>query len=107
VRPSVLAGLAGLLLAGCGRETLTPPELYRVHCARCHGAAGEGNPRSLKTYPRLDLRSSPMVLRGDRETVRDRIARGGGPMPGFTYRLQPGEIEALTEFTLKLAKEKD
>lgn len=91
-----------LAAAGCTRGDLTTPELYGRHCARCHGDNGEGAARGLRTYPRLNLLDSPMVSRGDRAAVRQRIAEGHGPMPGFRRRLTPQEIERLTDFTFHL-----
>ncbi len=90
---------------GCARGGLTAPELYERDCARCHGDNGQGVARGLRTYPRLNLLDSPMVSRGDRAAVRQRIAEGHGPMPGFRRRLTPQEIERLTDFTFHL-KEK-
>jgi len=43
-----------------------------------------------------------MVRRGDRPAVRQRIAEGDGPMPGFSHRLTPQEIERLVDFTFQL-----
>lgn len=91
------------LAAGCKKQ-LTPPELYETYCARCHGAQGEGDPRSLNLYPNLDLVRSPMVREGHRGVVRRRITEGYGPMPGFDHRLNEEEIEGLVDFTLALAK---
>jgi mono/diheme cytochrome c family protein len=92
------------LLAGCARKNLTTPQLYARHCARCHGEQGEGNPRGLRLYPHLDLLSSPMVRRGDRAAVRQRIAEGEGPMPGFARRLTPQEVERLVDFTFQFSR---
>jgi mono/diheme cytochrome c family protein len=94
--------LAAMALAGCAPRDLSTPELYRTWCARCHGKEGRGDARYLKRYPYLDLRASPMVLRGDRAAVRQRIAEGEGPMPGFSHRLSPPEIERLVDFTFQL-----
>lgn len=87
------------LLAGCARDR-SAPGLYRSYCQRCHGAEGQGPKRPVKRYPHLDLRSSPMVLRGDRAAVRQRIAEGHGPMPAYSKRLAPEEMERLVDFTL-------
>ena len=100
IRPFLL--LAALALAACSRKNLTTPELYDAYCARCHGRQGEGDPRGLRTYKNLDLRASPMVRRGDRAAVRQRIVEGSGPMPGFARRLTPPEIERLVDFTFQL-----
>ncbi|HEX9942814.1 MAG TPA: cytochrome c [Thermoanaerobaculia bacterium] len=92
------------LLAGCSSKNLTTPQLYKRHCARCHGARGEGHPRGLRLYPNLDLLSSPMVRRGDRAAVRQRIVEGHGPMPGYSRRLTPQQIERLVDFTFQLSR---
>jgi mono/diheme cytochrome c family protein len=90
------------LWTGCAHRNLTPPELYSTYCARCHGERGEGRGDALKLYPHLDLLDSPMIRRGDRAAVRQRLAEGYGPMPGFERRLDAREMESLIDFTLKL-----
>lgn len=94
------------LWIGCSRKNMTTPELYSAYCARCHGERGEGKASGLTLYPRLNLLTSPMVRRGDRAAVRQRIREGSGPMPGFARRLDPPEVERLVEFTFQLAKER-
>jgi len=96
--------LAAALLAGCARKNLTTPELYAAYCARCHGERGEGKASGLTLYPRLDLLTSPMVRRGDRAAVRQRIQEGSGPMPGFSRRLDPPDVERLVDFTFQLGR---
>lgn len=100
--------LAGLLLlaSACGPEDRSAPGLYRAYCARCHGPSGEGDPRSLKRFPNLDLTSAPEVRQRDRKFLYDRIARGEGPMPGFSRRLTPQEIESLVDLTIQLQPRK-
>lgn len=93
----VLAPLA----AGCARDR-SAPGLYRSYCRRCHGPNGEGPKRPVKLYPYLNLQRSPMVLRRDREAVRQRIAEGHGPMPGYRRRLTLEEMERLVDLTLQL-----
>ncbi|MFL6199789.1 MAG: c-type cytochrome [Thermoanaerobaculia bacterium] len=97
----LLAVLPLLSLASCARDR-SAPGLYRSYCRRCHGPSGEGPQRPVRLYPRLDLRSSPMVLRGDRAAVRQRIAEGHGPMPSYSKRLTPEELERLVDFTLQI-----
>ena len=94
--------LLSLLWVGCSRKSLTTPELYATYCARCHGGRGEGKGDSLNLYPHLDLLTSPMVRRGDRVAVRQRIREGYGPMPGFSRRLDPQEVERLVDLTIQL-----
>jgi mono/diheme cytochrome c family protein len=89
---------------GCARKNLTTPEIYELYCTRCHGDRGEGAPRSLTLYPHANLLVSPMTLRGDRAAIRERIAEGYGPMPGFKRRLTPQEVEGLVDYTLQLSR---
>ena len=103
-RTALLLLAAVLPLLGCSRKNLTAPELYATYCARCHGERGEGKADSLTLYPRLDLLTSPMVLRGDRAAVRQRIRDGYGPMPGFARRLDRQEVERLVDFTFQLGR---
>lgn len=98
---------AAALTAACADRHPAPPRLYRAFCARCHGAAGEGDAKSLRLHPGLDLRRSPMVVSGDRRRIRERIAVGKGPMPGFVHRLSDAEIDALVELTLTFANRQD
>lgn len=97
----MLTLLVALSLGACSRD-YSGPGLYRTSCRRCHGPAAEGPKRPSKLYPHLDLRTSPMVLRGDRDAVRQRIAEGKGPMPAYSKRLTPEEIERLVDFTLQI-----
>jgi mono/diheme cytochrome c family protein len=104
LRPASLLLLLALapLLAGCPTRDRSGPGLYKGYCRRCHGEADEGPKKKLKLYPHLDLRTSPMLLRGDRDAVRRRIVEGDGPMPGFSRRLTPAEVERVVEFTLAI-----
>lgn len=93
--------LLAAFLAACARDR-SAPGLYRYSCQRCHGVYGEGPKKPRKLYPHLDLRTSPMVLRGDRAAVRQRIAEGHGPMPSYKKRLTPEELERLVDLTLQI-----
>lgn len=96
------AAVALALAAGCGpRAPLPAPEAYDRYCARCHGDDGRGDPKAVRLNPRLDLVRSLMVAEGEAELVRERIAEGRGAMPGFERKLSPGEIGALTAYTLE------
>jgi mono/diheme cytochrome c family protein len=105
-----LAALTALLAAvamttGCERPgDRGAAELYAKYCARCHGADGRGVPRQLARYPRADLTLSE--ARGDaaRDFFHRRIAEGYGPMPGFSRRLSPQELERLVDYSLAIAR---
>ena len=97
----LLAAMPLLSLAACARDR-SAPGLYKSYCRRCHGQNGEGPKKPVRLYPHLNLRSSPMVLKGDRAAVRQRIAEGHGPMPAYSKRLTPEELERLVDFTLQI-----
>lgn len=97
----LLAAMLLSLAAACARDR-SAPGLYESYCRRCHGPDGEGPKKPVKLYPNLDLRSSPMVLKRDRAAVRQRIAEGHGPMPAYSKRLTPEELERLVDLTLQI-----
>jgi len=102
----ILLLLIGALVAGCGAPTSGRPvaELWREHCASCHGEDGHGNPARRRLDPRIDLRRSEMVTQGDRGLVFQRIAYGYAAMPGFIHKLPQGDIESLVELCATLAR---
>ncbi len=107
MKPGLALGLVAVSLlalsVACARDR-SAPGLYRSYCQRCHGPEGEGPKKPVKLYPHLSLQASPMVLRGDRGAVRQRIVEGDGPMPAFKKRLTPEELERLIDLTLQLPK---
>ena len=107
-RLALLALLVAPAVAGCPGGDRDAGMLYRADCARCHGADGRGDRRSLGLYPNLDLTTSPLVRatsRG-RGLMYRRIAEGYGAMPGFGHRLEAAEIESLVDYVLRLPQEK-
>src|SRR5690606_12338858 len=78
-------------------------ELYRRHCAACHGIDGRGdgfNARYLDAPPAAHASAEAMSKRPD-DTLHDGIAAGGrilgrsARMPAFGSSLTPDEIRAL------------
>jgi mono/diheme cytochrome c family protein len=105
--PAAFATVATLDGCGAGSEP-SGAELYRAQCARCHGAAGKGDPRSVGLYPGLDLTASRMVRAGSkaRGVIYVRIAEGYDAMPGFSAKLDTPAIEALIDYILRLPQGK-
>ncbi len=105
VSPLMLALLLGGSVAGCGsgKPVRSAEVLFAENCARCHGADGTGDPRTLPLYPRVDLTRSAMGAARERVLIHDRIARGYTTMPGFQGKLQPEEIGNLVNKCLDLA----
>jgi cytochrome c551 len=63
-------------------------QLYADNCSGCHGADGSGG-------------SAPSILgEDDLDKVTTQIENGGGPMPAFSSRLQPGQIAALAQYVV-------
>jgi cytochrome c oxidase cbb3-type subunit 3/ubiquinol-cytochrome c reductase cytochrome c subunit len=73
--------------------------LFAEHCARCHGAEGEG-------VTAVSLSSEVFLRTATDGFVRDTIARGreGTPMEGFDGRLSSEDIDALTSFVRNLPR---
>jgi mono/diheme cytochrome c family protein len=63
-------------------------QLYAENCSGCHGADGSGG-------------SAPSLLgEDDLGEVRAQIENGGGPMPAFSDKLQPGQIAYLAQYVV-------
>jgi len=91
------------LAAACGPPTsgLSAEELWSANCQRCHGADGRGERVQRALAPKLDLTASPLVRERQRGPIYQRISYGYGTMPGFAHKLERGDLELLTEYTLR------
>lgn len=100
--------LGALALWGCGAgrndSARDGAELYRTYCARCHGQDGRGDRRSVGLNAKLDLTRSELGRSGSRQRIYQRIAFGYGPMPAFSHKLEPKDIELLTQYSLDLVE---
>ena len=77
IRVLLLALLAPLAQAACAADMMKGGQIYRMHCASCHGASG------VSAMP-----NAPSFARGERmmqpdQTLLGSIRRGRGAMPGF------------------------
>jgi mono/diheme cytochrome c family protein len=104
---AIAGGVALALAAACGPPTSGVPvaELWAANCVRCHAQDGRGIPGQRALEPRLDLVASELVRGGERGLVYQRIAWGYAGMPGFSHKLEQGDLELLTQYVLDLAKE--
>ncbi len=105
--PLLLAVAAAVWACGAGSphpSTLSDAELYSRYCARCHGEDGRGDRRSVGLNPALDLTRSELGRRRARPQIYQRIAFGYGPMPGFSRKLDPKDIERLTQYSVQFAE---
>ncbi len=71
-----------------GPSTEEVAALFADDCGACHGTDGSG--------------ASGPDIRGEDDLagVRSQIESGGGAMPAFSSRLQPGQIEALAQYVV-------
>ena len=60
--------------------------------------------RALPVLDRLRAAGVEVHVGHSRQLVYQRIAFGYGPMPAFSHKLAPADIERLTEFCLELAE---
>lgn len=105
---AALRGFAALALAtACAPPTSGIPasELWAANCARCHAPDGRGVAALRALDPKLDLVASELVARRERGLVYQRIAWGYAGMPGFSHKLEQGDLELLTQYVLDLGKE--
>ena len=88
----ILRGLLPLLLAMPVLAAESAPELYRKHCAECHGADRFGlmGPALLpENLSRLKKDAAAAMIRDSRPAVQ---------MPSYREVLKPEEIKQLTDF---------
>ena len=81
-------------------------ELFSTHCARCHGAEGQGvvGPTLLNLYARygVQLEDDDPNLETGRQIVRQAVVQGRNvpgkaPMPSFSQVLTDDAIDAIIE----------
>jgi mono/diheme cytochrome c family protein len=99
---ALLVPLAALLAAACGSPTSgkSVAQLWDENCIRCHGADGRGDPARRALAPNVDLTRAPAVRARDRLRIYQKIAYGYGTMPGFSHRLERGDLELLADHAL-------
>jgi cbb3-type cytochrome c oxidase subunit III len=89
-------------LAGC--EKLFPhrtqgEELYREHCADCHGLDGRGNTVRDMGQAFADLTDDNWKNGGDDTSIGNSIREGSfGLMPAFQEKLDDQQIQALVGY---------
>jgi mono/diheme cytochrome c family protein len=96
-RSHALCLVAPLVFASCSPDP-DGHALYTTHCARCHGADGAGDRRSVGLFPGLDLHKAPPIVTHAHGAAYRTIAQGYGAMPGFSHKLTLEEIEAVVSY---------
>lgn len=81
--------------------------LYRVHCLKCHGPEGQGDPEAIErlTPPPRDFAARPWRFAVTAESIR-RVIREGIPqtaMPAARDYFSEAELNALVHYVLRLA----
>lgn len=110
----VVGWIAGIVLAGAAlpalaqeidKDTKKGAELYRVHCATCHGSEATGHgpmasvlviqPTDLTTLTEANGGSFPIERVVKRIDGRDPLASHGSPMPVYGYFFEEGASKAV------------
>lgn len=110
----VIRWMAGIVLAGAAlpalaqeidKDTKKGAELYRVHCATCHGIEGTGHgpmagvlviqPTDLTVLARNEGGVFPVERVVKRIDGRDPLASHGSPMPVYGYFFEDGAGAAV------------
>ena len=84
-------------------EKTESQQLFKAHCAMCHGADGAGNTFIGKKENIPDLRSSQVQKQTDQE-LSGIIENGKQKMPAFKTQLKPEQVKDLVEYLRELAK---
>ncbi len=99
-----LAALLGLLSVATPlqAEEMSVEQLYREHCAVCHGDSGDGQTKArygLEPAPR-DFTTAGLVQELSRERMVKSVAEGraGTAMVGWEGRLSSDQIEGLVDY---------
>ena len=107
----VTTGLHPRGSAKLGRDLETGELLYRVHCLKCHGPEGHGDPEAIErlTPPPRDFALRPWRFEVTEASIR-RVIREGIPqtaMPAARDYFTSQEMDSLVHFVLQLAGEPD
>jgi len=84
-------------------------EIYMEKCAKCHGDAGEGNPKALLKLCKgleIDQLKLDTIAEKSDEEVKKLIVEGKDKMPAYAEKLTAEEIEAVTAYCRKLVPAK-
>lgn len=91
-------------------KTLSPGAiLYQVHCAKCHGPDGRGDPEAIARLrpPPRDLAERPWRFEMTVESIRRVIADGisGTSMAAQRAALSAGDLDLLADHVLSMVKQ--
>ncbi len=86
-----------------GDEKTESQQLFKAHCAMCHGPDGTGNTFIGKKENIPDLHSSQVQKNTDQE-LSGIIENGKLKMPAFKAQLKPEQIKDLVSYLRELAK---
>ena len=95
--------LIGVSVSACGPRD--PGErVWLRKCSACHGREGRGDTRFARGRPYTNLTDDVWKHGGDLDSIRRLVAVGdpASPMPAYSGRLTPEEIDAVSAHVLKL-----
>lgn len=78
--------------------------VYKLNCARCHGADGRGETNLGKLYGSPDLTDAGLHARFSDKELSAIIASGQGGMPAFKKNLSKAQIAALVAYVRRFKK---
>ncbi|MCL2660610.1 MAG: cytochrome c [Acidobacteriaceae bacterium] len=99
--------LAGAVLALVSSASLamaqSAGDLYKKHCAMCHGATGaadSGAGKSMKVHP---FKAPDQMALSD-AAIFDTTKKGKGKMPGYASKLSDSQIKEVVAYIRTLQK---
>ncbi len=79
--------------------TSNTAELYRIHCAHCHGSNGNGQSYTGR-YPGMPTVANLTNSERSATELHQIISDGRGAMPAFRHRLPANHHTSLTDYIL-------
>jgi mono/diheme cytochrome c family protein len=84
------------------RNSTNVVDIFRMNCARCHGADGRGETPLGQTYQAPNFTEggwwrANSTITGTRSLVAI-VSHGKGGMPAFSKKLKPSEIRSLVNY---------
>jgi mono/diheme cytochrome c family protein len=85
-------------------------DLYRINCARCHGADGRGDTPLGQSHNAPDFTDQDWWRQHAKTTSRGKlislVAQGKEEMPAFEKKLTRSQIELLVDYVRRFRKSK-
>jgi mono/diheme cytochrome c family protein len=104
----VIILVSGFIASGAQKPTLSTAKakeakkLFKLRCAKCHGANGAGDSPYGQIVGATNLRDPNLQDKIDDNRLLNSIKHGRGQMPAFNKKLTDDQIDSLALFVRTL-----